>query len=78
MPVRLPHLQGQGSAIQAQHQRWVSETYKNPDFSSLKNPTKPSVAGFATMGRLQLNKDEDKDRDPEGTRTCHRLVHWLK
>ena len=30
------------------------------------------------MGRLQLSKDEDKDRDPEGTRTCHRLIHWLK
>ena len=33
------------------------------------------------MGRLQLNntsKDEDKDRDPKGTRTCHRLVHLLK
>ena len=30
------------------------------------------------MGRLQLSKDEDRDRDPEGTRTCHRLVHWLK
>ena len=30
------------------------------------------------MGRLQLNKDEDKDRDPKGTRTCHRLVHVLK
>ena len=24
------------------------------------------------MGRLQLSKDEDRDRDPEGTRTCHR------
>ena len=32
----------------------------------------PPVAGFATMGRLQLSKDEDRDRDPEGTRTCHR------
>ena len=30
------------------------------------------------MGRLQLNKDEDRDRDPEGTRTCLRLVHLLK
>ena len=30
------------------------------------------------MGRLQLSKDEDRDRDPEGTRTCHRLVHWIK
>ena len=38
------------------------------------------MAGFATMGRLQLSKDEDRDRDrdPEGTRTCHRSVHWLK
>ena len=52
-----------------------SETYKNPDSSSLQ---KPPVAGLATMGRLQLSKDEDRDRDPEGTRTCHRLVHWLK
>ena len=24
------------------------------------------------MGRLQLSKDEGKDRDPEGTRTCLR------
>ena len=52
-----------------------SETYKNPDSSSLQ---KPPVAGLATMGRLQLSKDEDRDRDPEGTRTCHRWVHWLK
>ena len=52
-----------------------SETYKNPDSSSLQ---KPPVARFTTMGRLQLSKDEDRGRDPEGTRTCHRLVHWLK
>ena len=56
-------------------QKVGSETYKNPDSSSLQ---KPFVAGFATMGRLQLSKDEDRDRDPEGTRTCHRLIHWLK
>ena len=36
---------------------------------------KPPVAGLVTMGRLQLSKEEDRDRDPEGTRTCHRLVH---
>ena len=47
-----------------------SETHKNPDSSSLQ---KPLVAGFATMGRLQLSKDEGKDRDPEGTRTGLRL-----
>ena len=52
-----------------------SETYKNPDSSSLQ---KPPVAGLVTMGRPQLSKEEDRDRDPEGTRTCHRLVHWLK
>ena len=52
-----------------------SETYKNPDSSSLQ---KPPVAGLVSMGRLQLSKKEDRDRDPEGTRTCHRLVHWLK
>ena len=46
-----------------------SETHKNPDSSSLQ---KPFVAGFATMGRLQRSKDEGKDRDPEGTRTCLR------
>jgi len=39
---------------------------------------KPPVAGLVTMGRLQPSKVEDRDRDPEGTRTCHRLVHWLK
>ena len=47
-----------------------SETHKNPDSPSLQ---KPCVAGFATMGRLQLSKDEGKDRDPEGTRTGLRL-----
>ena len=30
---------------------------------------KPPVAGLVTMGRLQLSKEEDRDRDPEGTRT---------
>ena len=27
---------------------------------------KPPVAGLVTMGRLQLSKGEDRDRDPEG------------
>ena len=52
-----------------------SESYKNPDSSSLQ---KPPGAGLATMGRLQLSKNEDRDRDPFGTKTCHRLGHWLK
>ena len=33
-----------------------SETYKNPDSSSLQ---KPPVAGLVTMGRLQLSKEEE-------------------
>ena len=39
---------------------------------------KPPVAGFAIMGGRQPSKDENGDRDPEGNRTCHRLVHCLK